>query len=63
MPTTKNAVTGNGKRTPFSVRVRDDVMRKRLNTAAKKGGVSMTQFMRDAVYGAVERSENPSPKA
>ena len=47
----------NGKRTPFSVRVRDDAMRKRLHTAAKKEGVSMTHFMRDAVYEAVERSE------
>ena len=63
MPTTKKAENRNGKRTTFSVRVRDDVMRKRLHTAAKKEGVSMTAFMRDAVYGAVERSENPSPKA
>ena len=58
--TTRNAATRNGF--AFSVRVRDDAMRKRLQVAAKRADVSMTRFMRDAVYEAVERSENPPPK-
>ncbi len=41
----------------FSVRVRDQKIRKRLETAATKKGVSRTEFMRNAVMVALARSE------
>ncbi len=39
----------------FSVRIRSDSIRKKLQAVAKKHGLSMTQFMRDAVYDAIKK--------
>jgi hypothetical protein len=50
-------IAGRTDRTPFSVRVRDDAMRKRLQVAAKKLDVTLTGFMRYAVLAALEASE------
>ena len=58
--TTKTAATLNGEPyqgVAFSVRIRDDATRRRLQVAAKRAGVTRTAWMRNAVYGALEASE------